>query len=129
MRRLPQKHGYRSKLEFYTRGFLKFDHLGLTPNLLVGSETWLIRLFYDRESIPNVVYFFRIFLRSKMKEVQRLATPQLHVWMLPQKHTVIVRKQIIYYFIWTLVDSFYNIYSQLISLGNMVEKSKTNSQS
>ncbi len=55
---LPQKHGYRPKQEFYRRGFLKFGCLVLAPNVLVGSENWLLCLSYNQESILNVVYFF-----------------------------------------------------------------------
>ncbi len=55
----------RPKPEFYRRGFLKFDRLVLTSTVLVGSENWLVRLFYNRESIPNVVYFLEFFCARK----------------------------------------------------------------
>ncbi len=83
---LPQKYGYRPKPEFYRRGFSKFDCLVLAPNTLIGSENWLVCLSYDQESIPKVLYFFGVFLCSKMKEIQCLIMPQLRVWMLPQNH-------------------------------------------
>ncbi len=124
MWRLPQKHGYCPKPEFYRRGFLKFDRLVLARNVLVGSENRLVRLSYNQESIPNVVYIFGIFMCSEMKEIQCLTIPQSHVWTLPQKQ-IIVQKRIIYYFILTLVDSFYDSYL----LRNTVEKCKMHSQS
>ncbi len=85
-KRIHVKNGYRLKPEFYKIGFLTFDRLIFAPNVLIGSENWLVRLCYNQESIPNVVYIFRIFLCSEMKGVQCLIMPQLHIWTLPQKH-------------------------------------------
>ncbi len=74
-----------SKTRILQERFLKFDLLILTPNVLVGSENWLVSLSYDQESISKVVNFFGIFLCSEMKRIQCLTMPLLRVWILPQK--------------------------------------------
>ncbi len=56
-----------TKSEFYKRGFSKFNRLVLAPNVLIGSENWLVCLSYDQESIPNVIYSFGTFLCLDMK--------------------------------------------------------------
>ncbi len=120
---LPQKHGYRPKPEFYRWGFVKFDCFVLAPNLLVSSENWLVCISYDQESIPNMVYFFGIFLYSNMKEMRCLMVAQLYVWMLSQKQGYRPKTNLFNNFIWTLFDLFYNGYSH-ISFWNTVEKCK-----
>ncbi len=65
MWRLPQKHDYPPKPEFYRKGFLKFDRLVLAPNVLSGSENWLVHLTYDQELITKVVYFLEFFYARK----------------------------------------------------------------
>ncbi len=61
-------------------GFLKFDRLVLAPNMLIGSENWLVHLSYDQKSIIyECDIFFGNFLYSEMREIQCLNMPQLHV--------------------------------------------------
>ncbi len=119
---LPQKHSYHPKPQFYRRRFLKFNRLILVPKVLVGSENWLVCLSYDQESIRNVVNFFGVLMCSNMKEIRCLTMSHLHVWMLPQENGYPPKTNFFIYFVWTLVDSFYNSYSLFISLGNTVKK-------
>ncbi len=115
-----------SKTEFYGRGFLKlivsFSHLRCSLVLKIDYYTCSTSLLCSRIDSEYGIFFwnFSVLGNEENTAPDHASAPCLNVATKTTKNKIII----IYYFIWTLVESFCNSYSILISLRSMVKSAK-----